>query len=504
MRLFCLVLLGLFCFSAPAGAQELDAKGALLKSQIGEILKARQDALKLSGGELKMQGDIAVEKAGGYYAVTLPHLTAQQEDGNKVEIGMIALNAVPGKEDGEWKISVALPTPILWMDKDGKKQKQLRFGKQKFSGNWSPALRNFSQLDALYQDVEIDYIDEPEALRLGSLGLTSDLKADKDDLWSGPVRIFLSDLKIGEKDKAPSFKADKINIALGLNGFSPDKYKNVREKIDAYTENSGPEDLIGMGGDERAAFFDMIVELIKSSGKAFTLSLGAENLFSEHKAHTTKVDKGILTLAFTDLDSDKMSFKLSQQAQTISLKNGTEDVSGLTPKDMKVNINLENVPMDGLLGLLRSNLSVSGTDNQTARQLARIQTMMLLPQLFSQAGSTVSIQDTSLKNHLYDADAYGQIKANEAAALGMAGEFTISLAGLDEMIKTMKENKKSVDIARQLLADKTIQRLTLLSALGQESKTQDGKPARLYKFEIKESGEVLLNGTDFSVLMKND
>ncbi len=501
-RFFLLVFLALAMAAPQAFAQEIDAKAETLKSQIEDILSGHQRSLKLRGHDLQTKGKIDIEEAGGYYAVTLPHLTAVNNDGSKVEIGMIALNAVPGENEGEWKLSAALPTPIVWMDKDGDLKKRIHFGQQKFSGTWSPGLENFSSLNAQYDNVEINYIDRAETLFLGKLFLTADLKTDKDDLWLGPIRAEMNDVKIAKADKDPNLKAAQINFGLKLDGFSPKKQKDAREKIEAYAEHSGPEDLLSMEGEERAALFNILTDLLKSSGNSFAFSTGVRNLSSITEDGTIQIEKGFLNLVFSGLNSDQLSLNLMQETRNLSLQKKGQDVSGLTPEDTKINIAFDNIPLEGLLDLIRSNLS--GTDNKTARQLARIQTMLVLPQLFSKSGSTLSIKDTMLKNSLYDASAYGQIQANKDAALGMAGDFTISLAGLDEMIKTMQDNKKSVSPEKQILADKTIQRLTLLSALGQESKTADDKTARIYKFEIKDSGEVLLNGTDFSVLMKSD
>ncbi len=501
MRFIKIFLLCLICLHPAASAQELDSKGLTLKKQIAETLERHQKRLQQKGQTLNVEGKITVEKAGSYYAVTLPHLSLLDSDKNKIEIGMIALNAVPGDQDS-WKISIALPTPILWLDKENTPQRKLSFGTQNFSGTWSPVLENFSSVEARYTDIQIDEVKRGEKTHIKQMSLNSQLQANSENLWSGPLNIKLAGVKTIKSENTPVFESDALSLSLTLSDFSPASYKTARETIDAYNEHSKPEDMMLMSAGERLALFNLITDLVKSSGNGLTVRTDIQNLRMNIDGVETALKSGQIGLSLKGMQEDRLSVYMQNNLQGFQMKQGTEDVSGLTPQDTSMDISFENVPLEKLLELIRASLSE--TDNKTARQLAHIQTMLLLPQIFSQAGSAVTIKDTSFKNTLYDAKAAGSLKANDQAAFGMSGDFTLIFAGLDEMIKTMQDNKETVSVKMQENADKMIQRLTLLSALGQETQTADGKAAREYKFELKENGEVLLNGTDFSVLMKND
>src|SRR5690606_24068324 len=114
-----------------------------------DMLNQRAEQARAQGGELVRDGAVIVEKAKEYYAVTLPPLSLRGKNNTRVDIGMIAVNASPGKEEGEWRMSVALPMPLIVrdMNQDGRTL-TVDIARQNMAGIWHEKIEGFSKLNA--------------------------------------------------------------------------------------------------------------------------------------------------------------------------------------------------------------------------------------------------------------------------------------------------------------------------------------------------------------------
>lgn len=148
MRLF--TLFALTCLIAlPARAEE-----APLRSVISQLLASQKSAFEKTGGKFGTTGDMLIEQAGSYYAVTLPDITLVHPDEAHTALGLIAMNA--SRADAKnWNITMALPTPIVTKTNTGDVQSELMLGRQQFTGLWDVDYKNFTTLKTLYQDARL-------------------------------------------------------------------------------------------------------------------------------------------------------------------------------------------------------------------------------------------------------------------------------------------------------------------------------------------------------------
>ena len=144
-----LLFLTAFCILASGNARAavpIDEAGAENIRTIVQTLLDRQKAVReLSGGALETKGVLTVEMARTYYAITLPHITLVDPAGRRAEIGMIALNATPAGQEGKWRLSIALPTPMTWFDTEGNLSMRVHLGAQQLSGVWDEALETATE-----------------------------------------------------------------------------------------------------------------------------------------------------------------------------------------------------------------------------------------------------------------------------------------------------------------------------------------------------------------------
>lgn len=151
----CLLLLG---GANTAPAQTIDTKGAVKLRTIFQtfIDNQKKTFVPAMGVSLMYDGRVSVEQTGTYYAVTLPHIKILYNDGRIFDIGMISVNAVPDRTPGRWRMTAAMPTPMVVRGADGKVIKRIVIGSQKSMGVWDERLKGFINFDGVYNDVALD------------------------------------------------------------------------------------------------------------------------------------------------------------------------------------------------------------------------------------------------------------------------------------------------------------------------------------------------------------
>ena len=111
--------------------------------------------------------------------------------------------------------------------------------------------------------------------------------------------------------------------------------------------------------------------------------------------------------------------------------------------------------------------------------------------MLQEAGTSISIQNTFLKNPDLEAKFTARVVADAAAAIGATGKITMSVKGLDDAISKLQSMKANP--GADLKMDGYFDGLALLMMMGQPEKTADGKTVYNYVFEIKNDSKTLLN-----------
>lgn len=212
---FLTVLTALSLLIAPAAwAQDANARAQVLKGQLEGFLENQKSMALKNGCKLDTKGEITVEKASGYYAFTLPHITYTDSKGIRSEIGMIAVNAVPeGTED--WKISLALPTPVNSFNAGGAPTFKTDIGMQSASGVWNEKLGHFTSVDAKLGNVQLNDLIKQSTVTVGAFALSSALTEKDPEAYTGSARATLDNISVFEA--ASNFKGTIPKIVLDTN-----------------------------------------------------------------------------------------------------------------------------------------------------------------------------------------------------------------------------------------------------------------------------------------------
>lgn len=203
-----------FAVPAHAGTASTDARAQVLKGQLEGFLETQKKIATRHGCKLETGGDITVEKAGSYYALTLPHITYTDAVGIRSEIGMIAVNAIPEGNDN-WKVSIAMPTPINSFNKQGTAQFKTDIGTQNANGVWNERLGHFTSLNATYGNLRFHDVMDNDTLTIANAVFTSALTEKDTDVFTGTAKATFDNISF--QDTEARFNAALPRIVLNTN-----------------------------------------------------------------------------------------------------------------------------------------------------------------------------------------------------------------------------------------------------------------------------------------------
>jgi hypothetical protein len=415
------------------------AQGADPTTQLQTLFQSildEQAAATTNGATLKMDGPIEVEPAGSYYAVTLPPLTLEYQDGQKIQIGMISINASAADKPGNWKMTLALPTPITGFDASGKETMRISLGEQKVAGIWNEALKNFSKLDANYQNVRIDFPANNGFVSLKQALIRYDFTKAADGTWSGPAYFEAVDSAWNLPTLSSEGTAEKLSFNSTIDQFSPELVNTGNGLIfsPALLSNTS---------------------LYKALNK-LDIKIEANNFHSKFAPPAIKpaeytLASGALSLQLDKVLSGTMDARLGIDFTEFKANGATSDLGSLLPQNGSINLMNKNIPA----GTLADAFAGAGQDAVAVPML-----IMKIPALLSQAGTFVETKNSYISNNDYRIDLGATMRADITAVNNATGQGRLAITGLDRLLANLQvitsKNGKYREPARMLEQLKTV------------------------------------------------
>lgn len=520
--MFPVVTLAVLAFSpAAAFAQKAVSEDGLteLRKVVNETLQFERDVAKQGGMGLKL-GDPQVSLKTGYYEVRLPDVSYVYGDVGTIDIGTIVLNVTHGQAVDEYLASMAVQPAMSFTSADGEKL-NLNIGKQKFAMAWQSTLRYPTRLDADYGDLKLSIEKDPKfAASLGNLRLIANLQPNADATWSGPVETDVRDLSI---DIGPNEYAGGAKVRLGrfynktdYDGFDLAMILQNRKAMQELVTNAGGkpvEDvekvLSTMVADGKSFFSGAKTEVLAQNLTIDVAALPAPEGQTQEEPRALRLTELSSMIDMKGMRSEKGSLAARVSLKDLSGSNVVAPESaGYLPQNANIEIYMDDMPMESLYKTM-SGLMIQGTraarmaEDATQRgqpsnlklhhQSQVMAAAMALPQMLTGAGSTVSVRNTFMRSPELSTKIFGTFKATPGAAKVAVGDMTLTVQGLDELLKKL-EGGNSRESRRAL------QGLSFMQVLGQ-SDTEDGKPIRRYAFAITQEGRMTLNGAEVGSLM---
>ena len=514
-----LCFIALFPLSAQAKTNINDAGADRLKAIFSDYLDTQKSALSAQGAKLVTEGDMLIEQADSYYAITMPAITLDMGDGAKFKLGLISINAVPTEKPEEWKMSLSIPTPFVFRNK---KSDLFRFniGKQKAGGIYNEKLNTFSTFASVYEDMNLEYESGLELMTLDKIIVKTNYEPDENNKWSGDAKFNLSGLKVEDQDDDFSIKIGALSGLAEIGAFDPTLYKAAQkevlgkmealngevEEITKAIENrtelnlEDAKKLKEQANDMALSAFDLLLKAMNKS--TLTLYLSDIDISGTSKKtqelNTLKLDNVLLNAGIDGLNNDKADMIYALSFDGLDVKPAPED-SELMPTRFKTQLKLNKLPINQLIEIGTSAMNAK-TANPEAGGLIAMRSLMSLPQILSNAGTTLELTDSYIGNNLYNTKVDAKVKTSTASLIGAVGEANVTITNLDKMTALIKSKLDSeTDARKKRRMQGTLQQLELLRKVGRH----DGSDT-VAKFELNEQGQTLVNGQDLKAVMSGN
>lgn len=508
-----IIIITLFCFLfavSPAQAAIDEQGAAKLRSMFTEMLEASKADLDDGKGGLKLDGEVMVEPSEGYYAVTLPHMTSVTPDGSRTEIGIIAINAIPADAPGQWKMTLAIPSPIVHYGPKGDEQISIKIGKQHFSGIWHEKLDNFVKLKAGYQDVAIRArMDEGFDATVSDMTVVYDLADNGSGLLSGPTNFSLTGMHMKFLDGGEA-RIGKVEAITDIYDYSIDKAAAYRESLKALGESYEAGE-ISASAPHAKALYKLVMDFISGAWDGFKIDMRVTDVnmtrppIPGSSAGEFKLSDARFGLGMRGFRSNSVMLHIGFGYDGLSLKPPPADFDKTAPTRAAVDISVTGVPFTEIASVGQASME-SAAQAPALAKMAAIQALMTMPQILSQAGTQVVLKDTMAANEHYSILANGALVADVKAINGATGKGRIEVAGLETLATLMNEKMQDPKLPpeEKEKLQETVSMLAVMQMVGQQGKNAEGKPVRTYDFEMNAQGQTLLNGADINALLPKD
>ena len=481
-----LSLIGLVAISIPALASPEKAQ------ELRGIFDRMIERSKSDSATLKYTGDTSVEDAGSYYAVTMPH--ASFETGTDViDIGIFAINASPHTEAGQWKMSIATPTPIVARDKKNGEMIKLHIGAQKAAGLWDDARNTFLKFLGEYNDIRIeDNAGELDAT-VSKVHISNNLTIDDNAGLRGKSLMKVDNILFNTANKTANettkIQLDSAHLSAELRGVNRVGIKNSIAEIAQLTQSKDKvkqdqitkivTDIIGHVGDGMSGRYQIDgLNVIENKAGEEQDSLSVRTAHYAFDMNGFQQDKAAL------------GFTFGYEMETPPADEP------LAPTFMALDLKLSNLPLKQLIAMTSNTLGNSA-DNPEMAQFARMGLLLKVPALLGQNSSQITLSKNKFGNDLYEIMIDGKLRADANALKSAIGNINLAVHGYDNL--TREADKIAASNPAQ--ANNIRSKLSWLDRyISYAEISTDAKGRTLHRFNIQldANGLITINGQDIS------
>ncbi|MGK9170439.1 DUF2125 domain-containing protein [Inquilinus limosus] len=464
---------------------------------------------------VNFQGPITVEPQGNSYKAVIPrsevvftttaqHATYQEkppESGGVVTeptntttlaLDPIELRLTPLANG--WLDTVAtIPSAYRLVPAKGDdKGLEVTIGTQSLRGVFAPQYHAFMSLDGKLGQVTAHSLNPDEAkgaFRIGEVALVGDSHEVGRDIYDSTGTVTLSDIAFTDDAGAQLFhfdgatvegKATAANMAA-LRAFS-DTLTELQKRHPPLPDGQMPKEFLA----ELGKVFGATPKLFDDFGFTYGLK-GLEVTPGDGEVSKVTVASAGFGAGIAGLAQDASTFRITFDLAQLGV-DPLPQFGQFIPHSATVDLALTNLPNQAMLQALTGMLDASATlGPDQAAEIAGAQ----LQQAVLNSNGAVEIRSFKAASPLTSLDLTGTLRPNPKAPLMMTGDARLVVTGLEQALEAAKAAPDGQEM---------VQGLTVLQTMGAQE-TVDGKPARTYKLEIKDTGEILLNGTDLKPLL---
>lgn len=464
--------------SAPAYAQSINAEGAAkLKSIFETMLEQKKKEIGTADErpqELKLEGEVVVEELDTYYAITLPSMSLAYDNGSRTDVGIVALNAIPLKEEGQYKMTFAVPSPIINYGTAGEERTRFSIGGQNAAGIWNEKINGFQKLNVTLNDTLISAATDGSSVVIPDMKVLYDLDADG-DRWTGPMRFEANNLKVENPKNDLVIDLGNILMMMTLDQLTTDGLANLNaDNPQAITDMK-----VADGMDMRFLLKNLSGSKNKADGTREEFALGSASF-------GIKID---------DVLSGSALFGINFGFDGLSSNMMEGEADALFPKSSSFTITQKNIPVDALTEVIKN----TPADNP---QMMGLTMMLKVPAILAQAGSYVEINNTHMRNQNYDVVLDTVLRADIEAANAATAEGKLTFAGLDKVLSLVQVAASSSEDNEQRQTMRNLARfLENLKPYGRSEPDATHGFVHIFDITMDKAGQFMINGKNAMGLM---
>lgn len=464
---FILTALLVLSLAAPAhAAPAVSAEGAsALKALAETTLKHQEKALKSGGMTLLSQGEVVVEEAGTYYALTTPMLTLQLPGGITRTIGMVAINAIPTDNPNVYKMAVALPTPIVDTNASGATVGQISIGTQSMNGLYNFTAQHFTELKGDYQNFVID---QPRGTSITArrLSVQTALTDQGQGLWSGPTSLSVSDLTV--KDARNEYTIKEMNSSSTIDGADLLSANLFRVKLQqALLEAASPARDDKVTALIRSYLGDFANGIdLKSSSNGITF----KKTFADGKASAGTLASSNLTLSLKNIKSDNGTVSVNSTVQGLTFDDPKS--APYAPSQINIQANATGVALKKMFEKSAQTGSLT------------------LKDLLSQPGSKLNIQQLDVQAQAFGMNGTADLTGQPGTSIGAYGTVKMNVRGMEALNQWLMDPNGAA-ASGITVPSEIVPVLTVMQLAGVPS--ADGA-SRNFDVSLSADGKMVLNG----------
>lgn len=495
--------------TAPALAAIDKAGAEKLKAVVEKAMANLGDSAQAAGKTLELDGPVMVEPSGTYYAVTLPGLKYGHMDGERVEMGMIAINAMPASKPGQWKMTVALPTPLSHFDDDQQLEALTTIGTQNFAGIWSEELNAFIKLNAAYQNIVRMDPDHKPVMTMKTVTVTGDSTQSPQGMWSGAYKAEAAGIAYDDARARSKGSIEALVAQFKLKNYSLKAASEYDAKLAALSEsyNAGEGEMIS--AQHVLGLYNLISELISSAWQGVEVDVAVKNAAFSKPGPSGRPPlqsgfaDGQLGFGLEGLGTDNVSLGL--RAGYNGLSHSPAPAAGnIVPSQVGLDLSINKLPVMKLLELGKQGLKMTAAvPQQDVSELALLTVVTQAPQALTQAGTNLTIRNSHFGNAEYDVQIDGMATADYRALLSAIGKANVRVRNIEKLSAAVKAamNDPAASAETKERLQRALQALTIMQVAGKRERSTEGENIHTFELELGADGKTLLNGTDLSALL---
>ncbi len=491
-------LISLLASPAYAAVDLSPEKQEALKNTLTKYIEGLQGNNVNAGGTLlgyNFDGDIKISKGDGFFKVALPFMTYNAPDGSHFNVGQIAINATPLKEQGQWAMALSIPKIMTKVDTNETPVQIITIGSQEFGGVFHEEFQNFTKLKANYADIAVKSPKNNIDAKISKLSLIHDLNENETGVLSGIMNYALENATT-TMNGVPIFGANSLSIKGNIEGMDISKTSSAQNKM------MSSQQTIQNNEETAKTFLEAMTSMYFEASKSFDVTFAANDILMNPPVQGLVFPEGERRFEYANFsfglentDNNLSNAKLGLNYAVPKIDEDTNPVAAqesLLPQKVDLAIGLNNLPAYELITdqINQPPQSVLTPENERRKPVETIVGYLV------DANTQLNINTISLNGIDYAGSLEGSLQADAESVIKFTADLDMKLSGLGNLVERLGNVPATSPSAGTI--ENLLMPLGILQMIGQQ--TGDGD-TRAYNFEVTKTGQLTLNGADLSTIL---